>query len=273
MNRVWRLIAAASFAAMCACVGEASEVSDSVLTISKVEKELGAWQYADRDDFHTVRFESESELRIIGDYCFAGCVNLRNVDFPISLRTLGEGAFTGCESLESVSLPRGVSQVPKQCFSWCAKLRRVDLPPTIADIASHAFAYCSSLDEIYLPPRTAHIGSNAFSFCASLSEIELPASLTELESYAFAECVALRRAVLPANRRLLGELIFYGCRRLEEIVELSAMPPEFDCASTLFDEGEKYMYRFCRLIVRRNAVTAYKAAPGWRLFERIEGTQ
>ena len=99
----------------------------------------------------------------------------------------------------------------------------------------------------------------------------MPASIKELESYAFSECDSLRNAVLPANGNMLGELIFSGCRNLEEITCLSKEPPPFDCNNTLFEENEDFMYEKCKLRVLSSKINAYKNAPGWRFFRTIYG--
>ncbi|MDE6803603.1 MAG: hypothetical protein K2J29_03090, partial [Muribaculaceae bacterium] len=79
-------------------------------------------------------------------------------------------------------------------------------------------------------------------------------------------CVSLRRVVLPANKSLLGELILSGCSSLEEVVEMSPVPPPFDCNSPLFDPDDTAAWTHCRLTVPAGARNAYSRAPGWRLF-------
>lgn len=94
----------------------------------------------------------------------------------------------------------------------------------------------------------------------------MPSSVRQLEAYAFSECTSLRRAKLPGNSAELGELIFDGCRALEVLEEPSAVPPKFECASTIFDPEEGAMYRKCRLVVSAASEDRYRFAPGWNLF-------
>ncbi len=42
-------------------------------------------------------------VRSIGDFCFAHCINLAEVEMPVC--NAGEGIFTGCKSLSKISLP------------------------------------------------------------------------------------------------------------------------------------------------------------------------
>ncbi len=243
-------------------------VVDSVLIIPAGEKKIPDYAFADRPDFREVRFISPESIAEIGDYAFLGCTNLNTISLPSSLRQIGEGAFRECSSLESISIPKGITKIPKYCFAWCCSLCEITLPESIEDIASHSFTYCASIEDFRFPSALKHIGSNAFSFCSSLKSIALPASIKELESYAFAECVSLEKAQLPANPSLLGELIFSGCRNLREIIELSPIPPQFDCDSEPFDPiTESGLYRQCTLTVPAKA-SKYRSTLPWSKFSR-----
>lgn len=248
---------------------EGAMVRDSVLTIDSSVRALPARAFADRTDFHSVVFAGRPALTEIGDYAFLGCANLREVVLPRGVRKIGEGAFRECSALMRIVIPAGVRKLDRYTFSWCANLSEVVLPANLADIGSGCFSYCTSLRHISLPGAVTHIGANVFSFCTSLEEIVFPSAITELESYACSECRSLRRATLPGNRHLLGELIFSGCQNLESITIDSAVPPPFDCNSTLFEENERFMYSRCRLLVPAKAVDAYRRAPSWRLFTDI----
>lgn len=244
-------------------------VNDSVLTVNRSVREIPGYAFQDRNDFHTVRFETGSTLRSIGEYAFLGCGNLRNIELPVSVTALGEGCFRECSNLSKFTVPARIEKLPKAVFSWCQSLHTVSLPSRLTDIGSHAFAYCTSLASVTIPSKVTHIGSNAFSFCSSLTEITLPASVTELESYAFSECVSLKRATLPRNHRLLGELIFDGCISLFSLTEASPVPPKFDCSSQIFDLNETDCFERCVLFVPATSLSKYRTAPGWRLFRNI----
>lgn len=263
------LLASAAWALRASAAG-VPVVEDSVLVIPAGTLRIEAYAFADRDDFHSVRFEGRPELTAVGDYAFLGCKNLREIILPSSVRTLGQGVFRECGALERVALPKGVSVIPRYAFAWCGRLQTVSMESDVRDIQAHAFAYCGNLLTFDFGRLLTHIGSNAFSFCGSLEEVRLPASITELESYAFAECLRLRRIQLPANPHLLGELILSGCRAMEEVVEMSAAVPKFDCESTLFEPGDSEVYERCVLRVAPGKAAAYSVAPGWNLFSRIK---
>jgi len=203
---------------------------------------------------------------------FAYCKNLQMIRFEDNskLRDIGEYAFYECSSLKELKLPSGVVAVPKYMCAWCENIERVDLPAGLRDIGQHAFAYCGKLKKINIPDGVKHLGSNVFSLCSNLEEIFLPDSIKELESYAFSDCTSLKKIVMPSNGDLLGELILSGCYALEEIVEKSLTVPDFDCHSSLFEPDETAMYGKCILKVAKGMCEAYRNAPGWSLFRRIE---
>lgn len=83
-------------------------------------------------------FTLPASVYAIGDYCFEGCVSLRNVDFmpksSYQFNALGYKVFKGCSSLESVIFPErffqdsdGIDEdkqnvIPISCFEGCSSL-------------------------------------------------------------------------------------------------------------------------------------------------------
>lgn len=264
-----RLVITTIMTLACLGTGKSAEVRDSVLYIGNEQREIAAYAFRDRLDFHSVEFGTNSKLVKIGEYAFLGCNNLRGIILPDGITEIGEGCFRECEKLVKAKLPKKLKNVPKALFQWCGSLKKVDLR-TVKDIGSHSFAYCSSLESVSIPTGVTHIGSNAFYGCKTLRRIWLPATINELESYAFADCTGLREATLPANGRMLGELIFSGCDELETLTIDSRIVPKFDCESAIFEPGEKYNYARCILRVPAVSLSLYRAANGWNRFVRIE---
>ncbi len=211
--------------------------------------------------------------RVIPEQAHMGDTTLRSITIPADVTSIGELAYAGCSNLERIEFAPGsrLKEIGRSAFAGCTALKEIVLPGGLKKLAPHAFAYCFSLQSAKLPAGLQSIGNNAFSECRSLTEAIVPNSVTLLESYAFSGCISLRRAVLPANPSLLGELIFSGCSSLEEIVELSATPPEFDCKSFIFEPDEDSLYRQCTLLVTPGKEESYREAHGWKMFLRIEG--
>lgn len=52
-------------------------------------------------------FNIPDSVTSIGDWAFAGCTSLRQIDIPDGVTSIGEGAFIICESLQTILIPRG----------------------------------------------------------------------------------------------------------------------------------------------------------------------
>lgn len=246
------------------------QMEDSVLIIKSDVAKIPAYCFRDRKDIAEVRFESPASLVSIEDYAFLGCENLRKIELPETLKSLGEGSFRECSSLESMTIPSGVTRLPKFLFYWCENLKRVKLPAKLTAIERGCFCFCRSLESVSFPSGLKNIGMNAFSRCESLEKIVVPSSVNELESYAFSDCRNLKKITFPRNGAMLGELILSGCDSVETIYEMSASVPKFECNSFIFEPDETGKYERVRLVVSSGKASAYRNAPGWKLFNIIE---
>ena len=99
-------------------------------------------------------------VKIIEEYAFSKCVNLRRIKLPDGLLSLGAYAFKECKSLENITLPGGIKI-----------------------IRSHAFAECSNLKSVELCEGIVSIGESAFEQCAALATIILPGSLKKIQGF------------------------------------------------------------------------------------------
>lgn len=66
-------------------------------------------------------------LRYVGDFAFASCLELTEIIIPDSVTTLGKYAFDSCVALKSVIVGKGLTYLPYACFKHCIKLTDVSL--------------------------------------------------------------------------------------------------------------------------------------------------
>ena len=93
---------------------------------------------------------------------FAGCSNLKTIQFPPSLKYIGGYVFRGCSSLEKISLP-GLDRIDRCAFQSCKSLKEVRIPSTLQNIGDEAFSGCSNLADIYTyTVEPISIGQNTF---------------------------------------------------------------------------------------------------------------
>lgn len=185
-----------------------------------------------------------SDLKVIEEYAFNGCYNLKALRLPEGLTTIGNNAFYGCKALESMNLPKSlttlgtsafyqckmwdgeislplITDVPNAAFGACQKLRKVSFGPQLKSIGYSALSGCQALTELNLPNSLETIGSGAFSGCCNLTEVVIPESVTSIDAELFESCSALKEVQLPATLTTIPESTFNRCISLTK-VELPA---------------------------------------------------
>lgn len=89
--------------------------------------EIGTKVFSNLENLQTVTFASNSQLKIINNDAFNGCVKIKSVDIPTSVTTIGRGAFLGCKGLASLTfgdqtlIYGGGDQA---AFGYCPKLTK-----------------------------------------------------------------------------------------------------------------------------------------------------
>ncbi len=91
---------------------EQLEIKDGVLVIPEKYTEIEAEVFAGRTDFSRAEIKGEA---VIGERCFYGCPNLREVIIDKSC-TIGSKAFGDCSSLKSVTVSSPKSSCAKDAF-------------------------------------------------------------------------------------------------------------------------------------------------------------
>ncbi len=88
---------------------------------------IGAGAFQDCRNFKHLNFDENCELRVIGDYAFAGCKNLtdqRRAFFG------GRGDFT---------IPPKVEELGTGCFASCRKIKSLEIGPNVKTIKGNPF--------------------------------------------------------------------------------------------------------------------------------------
>ena len=112
--------------------------------------------------------------REIGDYCFYGNSEIKEVTLPTSVKTLGNYAFQN-STIESINL-ESVEFVGKYCFYKCSYLKNIGSFNYIKTIKNYAFASTPISGDLYLPNTIERIEILAFGW-TSLNSLYVPESL------------------------------------------------------------------------------------------------
>lgn len=77
---------------------------------------------------------SRTQIKVIPDWAFYSCENLKEVAFPSRLETIGNNAFSGCP-FTSIVLPASLMEIKSWAFMSCNNLCFVECkattPPTL----------------------------------------------------------------------------------------------------------------------------------------------
>ncbi len=165
-----------------------------------------------------ISVEIPGSVKVIGDYAFARCSNLKKIEFPAGVEEFGafvcwtsgieeavihcntgKGVFRECENLKSVTIGDKVTSLPEQAFYKCPALQEVEIPQGITSCGSYAFRE-SGLVRVTISgdPLNGAVLDTKFIFygCPDLVEARFTATAARLSYYAFDSCSSLERYVL-----------------------------------------------------------------------------
>lgn len=132
-------------------------------------------------------------------------------------QTVGEYAFAGNVNLKKVTFSSTVQAIDSKAFKCCPRLKYVELPKTLTAIGTYAFYNCPALKILEIPGSVGAIGSYAFAECRALSSVILREGIESIQSYAFKNCTALTGVVVPDSLSTFYQGAFYSCTALEEV--------------------------------------------------------
>ncbi len=158
----------------------------------------------------------------IGESCFKGNNNIKNINLPNSIVKIGHSAFAKCSNLTEFIIPDSVTNfdtsiaMERSPFYNCTGLRSVVIGMGLKSIPYSMFYNCSGLTSVVIPDNITSIGRYAFNNCSSLMSITIPDSVTSM-SGAFSGCSNLASVILSKNITNIADSMFRDCRSLVSI--------------------------------------------------------
>lgn len=229
---------------------------------------------------------------------------LEKISLPDNIWSIGDGAFGACDKLTEISLtpdneyytvdrnflyskdkstllccPAGlnltsvtvdnsVTSIKQGAFAFCTTLKEVVLPPTLTEIAYDAFSNCTALAAIDIPAGVSDIGGGAFQKCSSLKTFRFPAALKAIKGKTLYEDLALASVTLPDSLESMAAYAIANCASLREVYAPGKTPAALDPDLEPFFQLDMSSIT---LYVPQESVEAYKAAPVWKDFGKIQG--
>ena len=179
----------------------------------------------------------------IGEYAFAGCKSLLEIDIPEAVKLIRDGVFKDCTSLHTVTYSYQTYQISSNAFSGCISLVRMTphgvepidftlyISPYMGRICVKAFANCSAFKYLNFvrgdDSEFAIMEEGAFSGCSSLEgstidgtsseELRFPKKVVVIESTVFEKCISLKTIRFTGNVTSIGDSAFSNCSNMTRI--------------------------------------------------------
>ena len=155
----------------------------------------------------------------LGNYAFAGCYGITEINIPSSVTSIGHHAFDGCNSLEDITLSDNVYSIGGYAFANCSSLTEFTFPSRIYGISTGMFSGCTNLSKLNLNATIVEIGARAFENCVSLGSFIYDVTVPEMSigNRAFSGCTSLKTLQFNGITTEIGGSAFAGCDKLESV--------------------------------------------------------
>lgn len=170
-----------------------------------------------------------SYITKIGDYAFAYCTNLKNVQLSHFIESIGYNAFA-CSGIEEVNT-QDMYKFGEDDYSYrfqnCEKLAKLRLGANFNQLVARDFLGCDNLTEITvdsdnekyeLKDGLLYSGTYLVLCPPGLSSVTLSESTTSTAQYAFAGNEKLTTLTLPQSIESLADYTFMNCSGLTSLV-------------------------------------------------------
>lgn len=191
-----------------------AQSSASSLTIPDSVTSIASYAFYGANNLETVKFNSTSSLKKIGESAFEGAKNMVEIYLPNSVETIGDSVFKTCLALEKVSLGSSLNEISTQCFYQCGNLDNVEIPSSVKKIGQYALSDCDSLKTVTFNEGLEEIVSGAFSLSA-LTKVSFPSTLKKIGSIAFQKNYYLTEVTFSEGLEEIDKNAFNTCTMME----------------------------------------------------------
>ena len=150
---------------------------------------LCAYDFEVNGIYYNADNESQTASVVSGELSYSGVVNIpeqiEHDGIIYTVTAIGDWAFARCNDLTEVNVSNSVMSIGEYAFGENYSLAKVTIGDGVTSIGYGTFRYCTSLAEVTIGNSVASIGNAAFQYCASLTELTIPSSVTFIDEYAF----------------------------------------------------------------------------------------
>lgn len=158
----------------------------------------------------------ENDFWIEGDILVKYYGSAEDVVIPSCVKIIGDYSFGGCQNIKSVKINDGVTQIKARAFENCYSLKALFIPDSVVFLGAGALKCCTSLERLRLSSYLTEISSEAFMACVALKFVYLPDGIKKVGRYAFYGCKCLERIACnkPLSSIEAGDGAYKECPKL-----------------------------------------------------------
>lgn len=164
------------------------------------------------------------ELAVLNDGAFSSCVNLASVNMP-KLQSMGVSAFGGCTSLTEFALSANLKNVDYRAFYGAAALTGFTYNGQ-SDAVTDNFVLDKGVLYTVLPNGGYQL--SVYPAGKTDSEYSVIENTRRIEFGAAEGNKSLKKVILPSSLKNIGNMAFYECSALKEVVFNSYYAPQLE---------------------------------------------
>ena len=207
---------------------------------------------------------------------FKGCINLDQIEFPISLIYIGASAFYGCTNLRQLHIPFNVSEIDYTSFEICIHLDTIYWDSPLVSPRT-VMTNCPQVRYFEYGSEINNIPSQAFDGNIYLTSITIPEKVEYLGEYSFNQCMNLKKIEFEGSP-VIYEHSFSRCYSIDTIVLKSRIPPtainkmkatygyDYSPAEEFFADS---IYENAILCIPEGSYNEYAASELWSRFSSL----
>ena len=196
-----------------------------------------------------------TSVTAIGDYAFANCTSLHELNLHNQLTSIGEWAFLNCSSLTSLRVPASLTHVEGSAFAACDQIATITVNSNnpVYDSRDN----CNAIIE--KASNTLVVGCH---------NSVIPYGITAIGDNAFQQQYYLTHITIPATVNTIGRSSFMYTDRLLNVICEATTPPSILASSFYYINNEDGV-----LYVPRASINAYSNDELWSRFLDIRAIE
>jgi len=156
-------------------------------------------------------------IEISGNYIFARCHHIRELEIPSGTNMSGYGTFYCSNRLQNLRIGDIVSLCGNYIFQDCTNLESLMIGHSTTISGNHCFSGSRSLQRLQFAPNTTFSGYYLFNECETIREVIIPDNCTIRGDFFFRKCNKLERIVIGNNVVIQGSQCFFECSGVRSV--------------------------------------------------------